>query len=40
MMICTKLVSFPTRERGLKHQRYAEMVRMHSSFPTRERGLK
>ena len=40
MMICTKLVSFPTRERGLKLKFNVIHPRRHMSFPTRERGLK
>ena len=40
MMICTKLVSFPTRERGLKPAPSVSIARQGVSFPTRERGLK
>lgn len=40
MMICTKLVSFPTREReGVKFTAIPS-IRNIWSFPTRERGLK
>ena len=34
------LVSFPLRERGLKHERNLESIRCCKSFPLRERGLK
>lgn len=40
MMICTKLVSFPTRERGLKLPDYIVTILVLQSFPMRERGLK
>ena len=40
MMICTKLVSFPTRERGLKQYYCPASGLQAPSFPTRERGLK
>ena len=40
MMICTKLVSFPTRERGLKPGSPPCHAVEYASFPTRERGLK
>ena len=40
MMICTKLVSFPTRERGLKRRLSPQSSHPSKSFPTRERGLK
>ena len=40
MMICTKLVSFPTRERGLKLALINHAFYRFWSFPTRERGLK
>ena len=39
-MICTKLVSFPTRERGLKQYYCPASGLQAPSFPTRERGLK
>ena len=40
MMICTKLVLFPTRERGLKPDIGNVINHFFLSFPTRERGLK
>ena len=33
-------MSFPSRERGLKHSSELELTRITKSFPSRERGLK
>ena len=40
LLFCEILLSLPSRERGLKSQRWRQRQKSTSSLPSRERGLK